>query len=1504
MEQDILKSNKIKSINQPFGLYDPKSGKDACGVGLVVDKSGEKSHQIIEDALEILKNLEHRGALGEDKLAGDGAGITTQIPHKFFQKIAKEQGIDLPDEQDYALGTVFLPPDKEQSKAYQNLIEQALAAEKLTLIGWIRVATNGDCLSPNMLSMQPDIRQFIIKKNSRSIQNFERNLYIARRVIENKAWQSEMGGKEYFYIPLISSQRIVYKGMLISEQLYQYFPDLKDPLFESALALVHQRYSTNTFPSWGLAHPFRLIAHNGEINTLRGNINRSNARECQIQSDLFGTRLSKIFPIIMDGSSDSSAFDNTLELLVMAGRSIEHALLLMMPQAWENDDGLDLELKSFYQYGSALFEAWDGPAAMVFCDGRKIGAMLDRNGLRSIRYLETMGGKFILASEAGVLDIDINDIKHKGKLGPGEMIMVDTSKGEIIYDRQIKQEVAGQHSYQRWVEENMITLDSLPASAALNVPDLEEIKSRQMVFGYTSEQKNLLLKSMGEMGAEATHAMGTDTPLAVLSKFTKSLSHYFKQSFAQVTNPAIDPIRESLVMSLRSVVGGGYNVLEDNSQNCHILVIKQPILTNAELEQLRNYENVSFRSCEVDICYSLYEISLDQAVDNLSKEVELRVDEGYRLIVLSDRNFSNYKAPIPSLLAVSAVHHYLIRQKKRGKVGLIIETGEAREIHDFACLIGYGAGAINPYLAFETISEMVIGNSVSGVSEHEAHQNYIKAVQIGLKKIFAKMGISTLQSYHAAQIFEVVGLSSSFVDKHFTGTITSIEGIGINELGDGIIKKHKAVYLAQERGAPHLSTGGEYHWRKQGEEHSYNPDTVHLLQQSAWQNDQALYDKFKAKVNGSTKRGSVIRGLFKFNYEKRPSLPLAKVESAESIIKRFCGGAISIGAIGKEVHETIAAALNGIGARSNTGEGGEDEARFKVGDDGVLRRSAIKQVASGRFGVTSHYLVNADEIQIKIAQGAKPGEGGQLNAVKIDDYIAKLRHTIPGVTLISPPPHHDIYSIEDLAQLIFDLKNVNPKADMSVKLTSSRGIGAVAAGVVKAKADGIVVAGYDGGTGASPATSIKHAGIPWEIGLAEVQQALVANNLRAKVKLQVDGQLKTGYDVVVGAMLGAEEFGFATSLLITLGCIMMRKCHLNTCPVGIATQNKDLRANYRGKQEYIKNYLMFVAHDVREIMADLGYAKFADMVGESDHLMEDKTLISDMGMNINLNKLLTKVASKTDTYRHKSKHHNNIKDVLDQKLIKESAKTLQKGEKTHLTNQIIRNSDRCVGSMLGGRISDIYGAKGLAEDTIKIDLCGTAGQSFGAFIPEGLSLKLVGEANDYVGKGLSGGKIIICPPKGALYETEKTVIVGNTCLYGATSGKVFIAGMAGQRFAVRNSGCDAVVGGVGDHGCEYMTGGRVVVLGKTGKNFAAGMSGGIAYIYDPTNSFKDTCNQSMVEIVQITNRIFINELKGLLNEYFEITNSQITKFILSNFTKKIHDFVMVIPFEYRKILSA
>ncbi len=1488
---------------QGKGFYHPSMDKDSCGVGSITNIYGEKSHKIIEDGISILKNLEHRGATGSDPKAGDGAGIIIQMPHEFFVEITKEENFDLPDEGEYGVGMVFMPTQSESIVQCQRIYNGIIESERQEVLGWRRVPTDNTCLSEFTLDQEPAVYQVFIKRTTYYEDAFERRLYVIRRLVEKAIEDSDIKGKQFFYVCSQSSATIVYKGMFLANQLEQYYLDLTDDRLESAIALVHQRYSTNTYPSWGLAQPFRFIAHNGEINTLRGNINWTRSKESLFESDYFGADIKKLLPIIVPDQSDSATFDNFFELLVAAGRCLEHSFMMMVPESWENQKHMNKELRGFYEYHSSLVEPWDGPAAIMFTDGTKIGGGLDRNGLRPIRYVETMDGVFIMASEVGVIEVPTENIKEKGRLGPGKIVVIDTDEGRVFHNKEIKKRISERKPYANWVEENKIKLDDLPAPPTYTQPDYYKLKLQQRAFGYTYEELYRLIKPMVVDAQESTSSMGNDEPLAVLSNQTKLLYHYFKQNFAQVTNPPIDSIREESVMSLISSIGGSFNILDETPGLCRVLEIPHPILTNAELEQLRYSETATFRSQKVDMGYPFHEKSLKEAIDDLCKSVEDAVDQGYRVIVLSDRCVSREIAPIPALLAVSAVHHYLIRKQKRGKIGLIVESGEVREVHHFALLIGYGAGAVNPYLAFESIRQMSISEELpDSLKSPEAFERYIKAVNKGLKKVFSKMGISTLSSYQGAQIFEAIGLNSELIDQYFTGTYSMVEGIGLKEIEEEIRLRHERAYAYEGRGFHKLLTTGNYSWRNQGEFHAYNPETISKLQLATRNNSFETFKEFSTLVNTADEKLHTLRGLLAFDYGQTTSISIDEVEPVEKIFKRFVSGAMSIGSISREAHETLAIAMNRIGARSNSGEGGEDSARFIREPNGDFKRSAIKQVASGRFGVTSNYLVNSDEMQIKIAQGAKPGEGGQLPGFKVSEYIAKIRHTTPGVTLISPPPHHDIYSIEDIAQLIFDLKNANPKGDVNVKLVAETGVGVVAAGVSKARADSVTISGHDGGTGASPASSIKHAGGPWEIGLAETQQALVTNCLRGQIRVQVDGQLKTGRDIVIAALLGADEFGFATSCLIVMGCIMMRKCHLNTCPLGVATQDPELRKQFIGKADYLVNFFTFLAQETREYMAKLGFRKFDDMIGQVQYLKPKTDIKHWKAKGLDFSRLLAKPTSRENVYHNIGKANHRIANVLDKELIIRSAAALEEGKQVEFS-QAIRNRNRTTGTMLGSEISSRYGEEGLPADTITINFHGTAGQSFGAFAPKGLTLNLSGDANDYTGKGLSGGKLIIAPPKEAKWNAASNMIVGNVVLYGATSGEAYISGLAGERFAIRNSGAVAVVEGIGDHGCEYMTGGVVVILGETGYNFAAGMSGGIAFVYDRHKNFQKRCNLSMVDLEQVAIEEQARQLYALVNSHYKYTNSRRAKTLLKNWKKVVNDFVMVMPIEYRRILA-
>ncbi len=1519
------------------GLYDPINEHDACGVGFVAHIRGEKSHAIVRQGLQILSNLTHRGAVGADPLAGDGAGILMQIPDAFLREECAATGLELPEAGRYGVGMIFLPRDARTRAACEALIEETIAEEGQTLLGWRDVPTDASCLGESVKPLEPVVRQVFVAPGPAIEDNagFERKLFVIRKRVENQVEASDWEGREQFYVPSLSSRTLVYKGMLLANQVDAYYADLKDERVVSALALVHQRFSTNTFPSWDLAHPFRMIAHNGEINTLRGNVNWMRARRHSMASALLGEDLDKVWPLIPEGSSDSAAFDNALELLVMGGYSLAHAMMMLIPEAWAGNPLMDEKRRAFYEYHAALMEPWDGPAAVAFTDGTQIGATLDRNGLRPARYLITDDDLVVMASEMGVLDIPDHKIVKKWRLQPGKMFLIDMAEGRIIDDAELKERLASGHPYQDWLDRTQIHLKNLPTAVEPDGGDPATLLDRQQAFGYTQEDLRVLMKPMAVTGQEAIGSMGADNPPAVLSNKPKPLFNYFKQNFAQVTNPPIDPIREELVMSLVSLIGPRPNLLDLDSGGGHMrLEVAQPILTNKDLERIRNIEKSTdgaFRTCTLDICYAadLGAAGMEGALDKLCEQAEKAVREGYNILILSDRGVSAQRIPIPALLATSAVHHHLVRAGLRTEAGLVVETGAAREVHHFCVLAGYGAEAINPYLAFETISSMM-DEFPEEVDEKEAHQRYIKAVGKGILKVMSKMGISTYQSYCGAQIFDAVGLKQSFVDRYFTGTASMVEGAGLGEIAEEAVRWHRDAYGNNPIYANALDVGGEYAYRVRGEGHIWTPETIGKLQHATRANDARTFAEFTEIVNRQCREAMTLRGLFEFRFAEQP-VPIEEVEPASEIVKRFATGAMSFGSISWEAHTTLAIAMNRIGGKSNTGEGGEEPSRFKPLENGDSMRSAIKQVASGRFGVTTEYLVNADDIQIKMAQGAKPGEGGQLPGHKVNEWIAKVRHSTPGVGLISPPPHHDIYSIEDLAQLIHDLKNVNPKARISVKLVSEVGVGTVAAGVSKAHADHVTIAGYDGGTGASPLTSIKHAGSPWEIGLAETHQTLVLNKLRTRIAVQVDGGLRTGRDVVVGALLGADEFGFATAPLIVEGCIMMRKCHLNTCPVGVATQDPELRKRFVGKPEHVVNYFFFIAEEVRQLMARLGFRRFEEMVGRMDRLDMCKAIDHWKAKGLDYSRILymPETAPGEKVYNCETQDHG-LDRALDRRLIEQAAPALERGEPVRIETPV-KNTNRSVGAMLSGRVAERYGHEGLPEDTIHIRLRGVAGQSFGAWLAHGVTLELEGEGNDYVGKGLSGGRIVAYPPADCPIVPEHNIIVGNTVLYGAISGECFFRGVAGERFAVRNSGATAVVEGVGDHGCEYMTGGVVVVLGPTGRNFAAGMSGGIAYVLDRDGDFRSRCNLAMVELEPVPEedelleelaheggdlethgrvdirrdltRYDAQRLRGLIERHLHYTNSSVARDILDRWSEYLPRFVKVMPVDYRRALE-
>jgi glutamate synthase (NADPH/NADH) large chain/glutamate synthase (ferredoxin) len=1492
-----------KGLPPRHGLYDPQYEKDACGIGFVANIKGHKSHEIIEKGLLILENLAHRGAVGCDPCTGDGAGILIQIPHEFFKRACAEVGIQLPGAGEYGVGMVFLPRDSTQRRQCELLLERIVQEESQRLLGWRDVPAKDAHLGDLARESQPYIRQFFIARDILSEAQFERKLYVIRKRVENAILASAISDRSSFYITSLSANTIVYKGLLLPSQIPLFYPDLADTSVISSLAMIHSRFSTNTFPTWARAHPYRYICHNGEINTLKGNINWMQARQGRLFSDLFNEDIGKLFPIIYEDQSDSACFDNALEFLVMGGRSLPHAVMMMIPEAWSGNPDMDLDLRGFYEYHAAMMEPWDGPAAILFTDGKLIGATLDRNGLRPCRYLVTHDDLAIMASEAGVLPVKPEEVLTKGRLQPGKMFLVDTVQGRIISDEEIKASTASRKPYRQWVTSNRINIEDLPEPLNLLQPDHVTLRQRQQAFGYTIEELKMLMTPMAVAGEEAVGSMGTDTPLAVLSERPQSLFKYFKQLFAQVTNPPIDPIREQLVMSLVTNIGPKANLLSEMPESCRRIRVSQPILTNADLEKIRTIADGHFKTITLSMLFPVAKgpKGLAAAVEELCQQASEAIKAGYKFIILSDRGVNAEQAPIPSLLGISAVHHHLIRECTRTEVGLIVESGEPREVHHFACLIGYGAGSVNPYLAFETLTDMVReGYLPEGIDEATAEAKYIKAIHKGLLKIFSKMGISTVQSYCGAQIFEAIGLNHDLIDRYFTGTASRIEGIGIETLAEETLLRHSISYDASPM--RQLEFGGEYHYRIQGEHHNWNPETIAKLQHATRNRSYANYKEFSQMVNDESKAHSNIRGLFELKILPTP-IPLEEVEPGPEIVKRFTTGAMSFGALGKEAHETLAIAMNRMGGKSNTGEGGEDPERFTLLPNGDSRNSAIKQVASARFGVTTHYLVNAKELQIKMAQGAKPGEGGQLPGHKVDETIARLRYATPGVQLISPPPHHDIYSIEDLAQLIYDLKNVNPDADISVKLVAEMGVGTVAAGVTKARADKILISGDSGGTGASPLSSIKYAGIPWELGLAETQQTLVLNNLRSRVKIETDGQMKTGRDVVIAALLGAEEFGFSTAPLIVEGCIMMRKCHLNTCPVGIATHDPVLRKKFSGQPEHVVNYFFFVAEEVRELMAQLGFRKFEEMIGRVDKIRAKKAIDHWKARGLDLSSILQKpnVSPKIIT-RCVERQNHGLETILDHELIRLARPALE--SKQHVEASLpIRNVHRTVGAMLSGEIAKRYGMEGLSPDTIHFKFTGTAGQSFGAWLAKGVTLVLEGESNDYLGKGMSGGRIVVFPPKGSNFIPEETIIIGNVALYGAIAGDSYFYGMAGERFGVRNSGVHAVVEGVGDHGCEYMTGGVVVVLGKTGRNFAAGMSGGVAFVLNEDGGFERRCNLSMVELEPVRDKADQALLRGMIERHAQYTGSAKAKKILQSWQVMLPKFVRVMSVEYKKVLA-
>ncbi|MDE0802223.1 MAG: glutamate synthase large subunit [Acidimicrobiales bacterium] len=1492
------------------GLYDPAYEHDACGVAFVVDMHGRRSHEMVQNGLASLCNLDHRGATNAEDNVGDGAGILTQIPHRFFQAVCD---FDLPAEGSYAAGIGFLPQDEADADRAEAEIGALAAAEGLTVLGWRDVPVDNSMIGSMALEAEPRFRQlFVSAQDDSSGIDLDRKAFVLRKRIEHEIDAGGSTPDGIVYFPSLSSRTIVYKGMLTSEQVGPYFPDLADERFESSLALVHSRFSTNTFPSWPLAHPYRMVAHNGEINTVQGNENWLRAREGNLETPLFGESLEHAFPIMTAGASDTARFDECLELLHLGGRSLPHAVLMMIPEAWENHETMPDWKRAFYQYHASLMEPWDGPASIAFTDGTVMGAVLDRNGLRPSRYWVTEDGLVVMASEVGVLDIDQSKVVRKGRLQPGKMFLVDTAEGRIVEDEEIKEGLARQEPYEDWLHEGLVRLDDLP-SRFLLTPQHASVVKHQRVFGYTQEEMKILLGPMAQNGAEPIGSMGTDTPVAVLSDRSRLLFDYFTQQFAQVTNPPLDAIREEMVTSMASVIGPEGNLLDPQPDSCKQIELPSPIITNEELAKILYINDDGdmgqFKPFAIDGLYPVAEggAGMRQAIADVNAKVTEAIDDGAKIIILSDRHSNAELAPIPSLLLTAAVHHHLVREKSRTKVGLVVECGDAREVHHMALLCGYGAGAINPYLAFETIDDLIETGFIKGVEPAKAHRNYVKACTKGVLKIMSKMGISTIASYTGAQIFEAVGLGQGLVDEYFTGTTTKLSGVDLDVLAEEVQRRHAFAYLDNPTEVAHrdLWMGGEYQWRREGEHHLFNPETVYKLQHATRSGKYDIFKEYTKRIDDQSHKLATLRGLFEFKTGDQDPVPLEEVESVASIVKRFSTGAMSYGSISEEAHTTLAIAMNRLGAKSNTGEGGEDIERFVPMPNGDSKRSSIKQVASGRFGVTANYLTNSDDIQIKMAQGAKPGEGGQLPGQKVWPWIAKTRYSTPGVGLISPPPHHDIYSIEDLKQLIHDLKNANPSARIHVKLVSEVGVGTVAAGVSKAKADVVLISGHDGGTGASPLNSLKHAGTPWELGLAETQQTLMINGLRDRIVVQTDGQLKTGRDVVVAALLGAEEYGFATAPLVVMGCIMMRVCHLDTCPVGVATQNPELRDRFNGQADHVVNFMEYIAEEVREYLAAMGFRTLDEAIGRVDMLDTTKAIDHWKADGLDLSKILHVPESPWQQDRHCSQpQEHGLEDALDNQLIELSRETIGGGDP--ITVQLpIKNLNRTVGTMLGHEITKIHGEAGLPDRSINITFFGSAGQSLGAFLPNGVNIRLYGDTNDYLGKGLSGGRITIRPPEESHPKliAEDNIIAGNVILYGATRGEIFVRGVVGERFCVRNSGAVAVVEGVGDHACEYMTGGTAVVLGPTGRNFGAGMSGGIAYVWDPDDVFHRNLNNEMVDLDPLSEEDQ-DWLRLQVREHVTETNSAVGHRILDRWHSNVRHFKKVMPKDFKRVLEA
>ncbi len=1499
--------NSLKELARSGGLYAPEQEHDACGVGMVANIKGDKTHSIITDSLQVLDNLGHRGASGSDPETGDGAGILVQMPDAFFRKVAAAAGITLPAEGEYGVGMAFLPQDANAVAACASHIESTIAREGLTLLGWREVPLDHSQIGRDARTVCPTIRQFFVGKGAANTPDrdaFERKLYVTRQVISNTL--SETGVSEddsdFFYLCSLSCNTVVYKGLLVSYQLARFYLDLNDPDMVSAFALVHSRFSTNTLGHWKLAHPYRYLAHNGEINTVRGNINWMHAREQQFSSPLYGDDIHKLAPICDPTASDTASFDSALELLVMTGRELAHSMLMMIPEAWDQHETMSQEKKDFYEYHSGMMEPWDGPAMMLATDGKDVCAVLDRNGLRPFRYTVTHDDKLVMASETGVLDLPPESIREKGRLQPGRMFLVSFDEGRIIGDEELKHTLANRQPYGQWLAQHKVDCDDLPAAEPLPPVGTDNLRQQQRAFGYTIEELRMLTTPMAAAGYEAIGSMGNDAALAVLSDQNRSLFDYFKQLFAQVSNPPLDAIREELVTSLSAFIGTEQNLFDETAEHCRQLRLQSPLVTDEQMAKIRALDLPGLSSVTLSTLFDARAGSMQHALDDLCAAASQAIADGKSIIILSDRGVDANLAPIPSLLATGAVHHHLTREGTRTRAGLVVESGEPREVQHFCLLIGYGAGGINPYLALESVRDLAERGELNGTKPDYAVYNFVKANEKGILKVMSKMGISTVQSYRGAQIFEAIGLNDDLIERYFTRTPSRIQGIGLDIVEEETLQRHRTAfddpYLP---GMQELDMGGQYQWRRHGEFHQWNPEAIAKLQYATRSNDPQAYRQFADEVNDQSRKMATLRGLLEFK-DGEP-ISIDEVEPAVEIVKRFATGAISLGSISREAHETMAIAMNRLGARSNTGEGGEDYHRYTLDDNGDNRSSAIKQVASGRFGVTPNYLVNATDLQIKMAQGSKPGEGGQLPGHKVDEYIGWVRHTTPGVELISPPPHHDIYSIEDLAQLIHDLKNINPEARIHVKLVSEVGVGTIAAGVSKGHGDVVLISGHDGGTGASPESSIKHAGLPWELGVAETQQVLVANDLRSRIVVQTDGQLKTGRDVAIAALLGAEEFGMATAALIVNGCIMLRKCHLNTCSVGIATQDPELRKRFAGQPGHLVNYFYFVAEELREIMAELGFPTVAEMVGRVDKLETRQAVDHWKAAGIDLSRLLTipPRAQRVQTYCCIEQDHG-LHKALDHQLIAQARSAIDGGPPVDISLPI-RNSNRTAGAMLSGRVARKYGEEGLPDGTINVNLEGSAGQSFGAFLAPGVSMRLAGDTNDYMGKGIGGGRIVIVPPEGSGFVPEDNIIIGNVALYGATGGDVFIRGRAGERFAVRNSGARAVVEGVGDHGCEYMTGGVVAVIGSAGRNFAAGMSGGIAFVYDPDGDFHIRFNDGMADLENLAEQEDIDLLHALLNEHLERTGSGPARRILADWTASIGKFRKVMPRDYRRVLQ-